>query len=191
MYGVFPRKPQSFRHQRRPADDCSPGRKEMAQDGGTRGGMFHGEMDRCRESQDWTTACSKASGLVLVRSPYLTIIVTSGANLYAPGVWFADVMPSFFGVILVLVCFVFKSMFSLKPRPFVQSFFVLRYARIPTATRVSSCFSFVFEDVAFPSICSYHYCFIFVWRVRRTFPPSGWCFFLSCDHRLDFRPQLM
>ena len=30
----------------------------MAQDGGTRGGTFHGEMDRCRESQGWTTACS-------------------------------------------------------------------------------------------------------------------------------------
>ena len=23
-----------------------------------RGGTFHGEMDRCRESQSWTTACS-------------------------------------------------------------------------------------------------------------------------------------
>ena len=23
--------------------------------GGTRGGTFHGEMDRCRESQGWTT----------------------------------------------------------------------------------------------------------------------------------------
>ena len=29
----------------------------MAQDGGTRGGTFHGEMDRCRESQGWTAAC--------------------------------------------------------------------------------------------------------------------------------------
>ena len=28
------------------------------QDGGTRGGTFHGEMDRCRDSQGWTTACS-------------------------------------------------------------------------------------------------------------------------------------
>ena len=30
----------------------------MAQNGRTRGGTFHGEMDRCRESQGWTTACS-------------------------------------------------------------------------------------------------------------------------------------
>ena len=56
--GVFPGRSQSFRHQRRPVDDFSPGRGEMAQDGGTRGGTFRGEMDRCRESQGWTTACS-------------------------------------------------------------------------------------------------------------------------------------
>ena len=31
---------------------------EMAQNGRTRGGTFHGEMDRCRENQGWTTACS-------------------------------------------------------------------------------------------------------------------------------------
>ena len=43
----------------RPVDDCNPGRREMAQDGGKRGGTFHGEMDRCNESQRWTTAaCS-------------------------------------------------------------------------------------------------------------------------------------
>ena len=28
------------------------------QNGGTRGGTFHGEMDRCRESQGFTPACS-------------------------------------------------------------------------------------------------------------------------------------
>ena len=45
-------------HQRRPVDNCGPGRGGMAQDGGTRGGTFHGEMDRCRESQGWPTAFS-------------------------------------------------------------------------------------------------------------------------------------
>ena len=59
-------------------------RGRMARDGGTRGGTFHGELYRCRESQGWTTPCSgmperdgknqggdnpKASGPVLVRSP--------------------------------------------------------------------------------------------------------------------------
>ena len=57
--GLFPvRRPQSFRRQRRPVDDCSPGRGGMAQDGGTRGGIFHYKKNRCRESQGWTTACS-------------------------------------------------------------------------------------------------------------------------------------
>ena len=31
---------------------------KMARDGGTGGGTFHGEMDRRRENQSWTTACS-------------------------------------------------------------------------------------------------------------------------------------
>ena len=56
--GVFPGRPQSFRHQRRPVDDCSPGRAGMVQNGETRGGTFRGKMDRCRQSQDWTMACS-------------------------------------------------------------------------------------------------------------------------------------
>ena len=56
---VFPGRPQSFRHQRRPVDDCSPGRGGMAQNGGKRGGTFHGEIDHCRRSQGWTTACSR------------------------------------------------------------------------------------------------------------------------------------
>ena len=33
----------------------------MAPDGETRGGTFHGERDRCRESQGWTTARSSMS----------------------------------------------------------------------------------------------------------------------------------
>ena len=33
------------------------GRGGMAQNGGIRGETFHGEMDHCRESQGWTTAC--------------------------------------------------------------------------------------------------------------------------------------
>ena len=56
---VFPGRPQSFRHQRRPVNDCRPGRGGMVQNGGTRGGTFHGEIDRCRGSQGWTTACSR------------------------------------------------------------------------------------------------------------------------------------
>ena len=58
MDGVFPGQPQNFRCQRRPVDDCSSGRGGMAHDGATRGGTFHGEMDRYRENQGWTTACT-------------------------------------------------------------------------------------------------------------------------------------
>ena len=36
-----------------------PRRGEMAQNSRTRGGTFRGETDRCRESQSWTTACSR------------------------------------------------------------------------------------------------------------------------------------
>ena len=57
--GMFPGRSQSFRHQRRPVDDCSLGPERMAQNGGTRGGTFHGEIDRCRGSQGWTTACNR------------------------------------------------------------------------------------------------------------------------------------
>ena len=57
-WGVSPGRPQSSRYLRRPEDDCSPGQEETLQDGGTRDETFHGEMDRCRESQGWTTACS-------------------------------------------------------------------------------------------------------------------------------------
>ena len=56
--GVFPGRSQSFRHQRRPVDECSPGRGGMAQNGRTRGGTFHGKIDHCRENQCWTPSCS-------------------------------------------------------------------------------------------------------------------------------------
>ena len=51
-------RPRTFRDQRRPMEDCSRGRKEMTQEGRTRGGTLQSESDRCRESQGWTTACS-------------------------------------------------------------------------------------------------------------------------------------
>ena len=56
--GVFPGRPQSFWHQRRPVDDCSPGRGGIAQNGNTRGVTFHGKMVCCRKKQGWTMACS-------------------------------------------------------------------------------------------------------------------------------------
>ena len=73
-------------------------------------------------------------------------------------------MLSFSGVTFVFVCFIFVFLLLLKPRPFVQSFFVLRYACAPTATRsylttvcvlfcfVSSFFVFVMEMSLFLGI---------------------------------------
>ena len=71
------------------------------------GEPFHGEIDRCRESQGWTTACSsmperdgkdqgedsskQADSCWFARRSGLA---TSGANLYPPGVLFAYVVSS-------------------------------------------------------------------------------------------------
>ena len=44
-------------------------------------------------------------------------------------------MSSFSGLTFVLFCFIFVFFLPLKPRPFVQSFFVLRCTCAPTATR--------------------------------------------------------
>ena len=88
----------------------------MAQDGGTRDGTFYGEIDRCRGSQGWNTVCSrmpersgKDQGEDIAHSKWaragslaVVDLATSGAILYPPGVWFADVMASFSGVTFVL-----------------------------------------------------------------------------------------
>ena len=97
----------------------------------------------------------------------------------------------FSGVTFVLFCFVFR-LYDVVEAAALRSI-VLRYAGVPIATRDSifsfflSFFSFflffVYLEVSiFPSIVSA----FFVWRVRRTFFPSGWCFLLPCDHGLDF-----
>ena len=125
-----------------PTNDCSPGRGGMAQNGGTRAGTFHREINRCRGSQDWTTACSgipkragkdqgedspKQAGSCWFARPCR--LASSGANLYPPGVWFADDITSFSGVTFLLFCFIFVFMLSLKPRPFVQSSFDMQAPR--------------------------------------------------------------
>ena len=89
-------------------------------------------------------------------------------------------MSSFSGITFVLFCFV--SLLSLNEAAAFRSI-VLRYAYAPTATRsylttvcALFCFCF-FGDVAFSEFFLYHYRLRFVWRVRRTFSPSGSCFF--------------
>ena len=79
----------------------------MAQNGGTRGRTFHGEIDRCGEMQ------APYNGIICSRMPErdgkdqveVTVTATSGANLlYPPGVWFSDVMTSFSGGGVTLFC---------------------------------------------------------------------------------------
>ena len=137
--GVFPGRSQSFPHQRRPVDDSSPGRGEMAQTGRTRGGTLHGEMDRSRKKQGWTTACSgmperdgkkqeedslKQAGSSWFASP--CCLATSRANLYPPGVWSADDMAFF---LWCYVCFVLVRFSSL----------CFRLSRGPSFSRPSMC----------------------------------------------------
>ena len=73
MGGVFLGRPQRFRHQRRPVNDCSPKRGVMAQNGGTRGGTFMVKWiaaEKARAGLRHAVVCpNEASGLVLFRSP--------------------------------------------------------------------------------------------------------------------------
>ena len=73
----------------------------MVQDGGTRRGTFYDEMDRCRESQGWTTARSsiiperdgKGEGEDSPKQAGSTwfdhhsCLATSGTKLYQPGIF--------------------------------------------------------------------------------------------------------
>ena len=147
-------------------------------------------MDRCRENQGWTTACSgiperdgknqeedrpKQAGSCWFARPCW--LATSGANLYPPGVWVADDMAFF---LWCEVCFVLLRFSS--PLCF-------RWSRGPSFDRPSICrrsdshtcfFLSFFPFFLFIWRCRFFRVFsrfLLVWRVRRTFFPSGWCFF--------------
>ena len=115
---------------------------------------------------------------MLVRSPLLTsykwheLVFAGRLVCRCHGVFFS-------GVAFVLVCFVFRL------EAFVEAAalrsIVLQYAGVPIATGVSLSFLFAYLEIddAFSeySIFLYYFRFLFVWRVRRTSFPSGWCFF--------------
>ena len=200
--GVFPGRSQSFRHQRRLVDDCSPGRGGMTQDGRTRGGTFHGEMDLCRENQGLTTACCgmperdgkdpeedspKQAGSCWFAHP-CCLTRSVWRELVSSGCFVCRYHDVFFsGVTFVLFCFAFVSMLLLKPRPLRS--IVLRYAGVPIATRVFFFFFFpfcLFGDVAFSehffvpfplSLCMESTSYVLSFRM---------VFFLPCDHGLNF-----
>ena len=99
---------------------------------------------------------------------------------------------SFSGVTFVLFCFVYILLLSLKPSSFVQSFFVLRYACAPTATRnyltTVSVFLFSLEVSLFPIFfCTNTVFSLYEEYVVRFFLPdvfvylvtTGWIFDIS------------
>ena len=59
--GVSLGRPPSFRYRRRPVDDCSPRRGRMAQDGGIKGGTFHGEIN-ARAGLGHAAVCPNVTG---------------------------------------------------------------------------------------------------------------------------------
>ena len=108
------------------------------------------------------------------------------------------ISPPVWRILWCCVCFfgfIFVFLFSLKPRPFVQMFFVLRYACYRPDSHTTCFFLFSF--------------FLFLWRCRLFrvfFVPVPFFslygeyvlrfaltdgIFLPCDHGLDFRHQLI
>ena len=124
--GVFPGRPQSFRHQRRPVDDCSPGRGGIEQDGGSRGGTFHGEIDRYRERIAQSKR-ARACSLALVDYSYKWRELVSSGRLVCR--CHDVVLWCYVCFVLLLLCFVFVFILSLKPWPFVQSAFDMQAPR--------------------------------------------------------------
>ena len=122
--GVSHERPQSFRYQRRPVDTRLQPRTRggMTQDVGTRDGTFRGEIERISGLRD-AVAFPNVTGRTMERiaqskralAGSLAIIVDEPPP---PGVFADEAILPF----SVLSCFVFVFLlFSLSPRPFVQS----------------------------------------------------------------------
>ena len=190
--------------QRRPVDDCSPGRRGMAQNSGRRAEHFMAKWiaaekakkaglrhtivspsvtGRTRKRIAQSKQGRRAGSLALIASHKWRELVSTGRLACR----YHDVF------LWCYVCFVFASFSSLCA--FVEAAalrsIVLRYAGAPIATRVSFCSSFCFpyyvhlEMSLFPSI----FCTIAAFSLNgeyvvRSFLPNG--VFLPCNHKLDF-----
>ena len=116
---------------------------------------------------------ARAGSLALVDQPQVArTCILQAFRLQMPWRFFS-------GVTFVMFCFVFR-LYAFVEAAALRSI-VLLDAGVPIATRVSFVLYFfifcLFGDVAFPEYFLYHFRFLFVWRVRRTSFPSGWCFF--------------
>ena len=181
-------------YQRRPVDDCSPGRGGMAQNSGTRAehfmtkwiaaekakkaGLRHTIVSpsvtgRTKKRIAQSKRARRADSLALIASHKWRVLVSSGRLACR----YHDVF------LCCYVCFDFASFSSLCA--FVEAAtlrsIVLRYAGAPIATRVSFFFNIIsllcsFGDVAFSEYFLYRCRFLFEWRAHRTFFPSELCF---------------
>ena len=128
---------------------------------------------------------------MLVRSPSLTS--HKWRELVSSGVWFADVMTSFSGVTFVLCCHVFVLMLSLKPRPFLQSFFDMQAPRLPRVSFlfplfIWRCRFFQVFFVPFPlSLCMESTSYVLSFRMVLFYVvTTGWIFDISlCENSIN------
>ena len=161
----------------------------MAQDGGTRAGMFHDEMDRCRESQGCTTVCNSPTKKRIAQSKRAragSLAIVDQPQVARTCILRADIVLSFSGVTHVLICFAFVFLPSpKKPRPFVYPTIVcVLFWFLFLPFFVSSFFCF-FRDVAFSECFLYFYRFALCMESRSYVFPIPVGVFLPCDHWLD------
>ena len=127
-------------------DDCSPVRAGIVEDGGTRGGAFHGEMDRCRESYRaglrHAVVCPNVTGrtkerIAQCKRARAGCLALVDKPPVARTCILRVLMTFFFGVTFVFV------LLRLRLYIFVEAValrsIVLRFAGDPIATRVCVC----------------------------------------------------
>ena len=112
-----------------------------------------------------------ASGLVLVRSPLLTS--HKWRELVSSGCLICRCHDVFLWCYLCFVLLRFRIYAFVEAAALRSN--VLRYPGAPIATCVSVFLLFLWECCFF-RVFFVPLPFFFVWRVRRTFFPSGWCF---------------
>ena len=203
----IPGRPQSFRHQRLPVDDCSPGRGNSAERRNKgrnisrrnwslqrKPGLDYGMQSYART---WREGPKQAGSRWFARPCWLA---TSGATLYPPGVWFADAMTYFSGVTFCLVLLRFR-LYAFVEAAALRSI-VLRYAGAPIATRISFFFPFVYLEVLlFPIFfCPIAVFSLYGEYVVRSFLPvglfylvtTGWIFDISlCENSMKIKERIV
>ena len=188
--GVFPGRPQSFRYQRRPVDDCSSGRERMAQYGGTRreAERFMAKCiaaEKARAGLRPAVVCpnvtgrtkeriaqskrARAGSLAIVDEPQAVRTCILRA-FFVCRCHFAFLWRCvFFFFFFVLFDFILVFFGFIEPGALRS--IVLRYACAPTATSsyltTAICVLFCFSrGFPFFRVFLYHRRFLFVWKVR-------------------------